>query len=129
METNITDISPKTNLVVVGVSTDPKKYGYKIFTSLVEAGYQVKGINPKGGEVAGKILFKSLADLPTVPEVVITVVPPKATMEIIKICQELKVPTIWMQPGSSSDETIEMAKSAGLKVISNTCFMIQKNIW
>ena len=49
---------------VVGVSHDPLKFGHRVFLALLESGYQVQGVNPKGGVVAGHELFSALADLP-----------------------------------------------------------------
>ena len=36
---------------VVGVSTNPSKYGNKIFRDLREAGYTVYGVNIHGGQI------------------------------------------------------------------------------
>ena len=65
-------------IAVFGVSADPSKYGYKIFKTLLDKGFRVFGINPKGGQVAGQTVFKELASLPVKPDVAIMVIPPAA---------------------------------------------------
>ena len=115
--------------VVVGVSQDPRKYGHRVFVSLLEAGYCVAGVNPKGGAVAGRTVFASLADLAEVPDVVVTVVPPAVTERIVKTCRELGIEHIWMQPGSESDAAIDEARRHGMTVVANDCAMVRRKQW
>ena len=64
---------------VMGVSlTDPSKYGTRIFKDLLAAGYRVYAVNPKGGELLGNPVYKTLAELPATPDGVIMVLPPAA---------------------------------------------------
>lgn len=124
----------KTNLIaVVGVSHNPEKYGYKIFADLLNFGYKVKGVNVKGGEILGQKLSSSLSDLKNfekeIPDLVIAVVPPRVTLEIVKDCIELNIKNIWMQPGSESDEAVDLAEKNNMEVISNACFMVKEGLW
>lgn len=123
------NLTKQTKIAVVGVSHDPQKYGAKIFKDLVAADYNVVGVNPKGGIVAAQPLFVSLKEIKPKPDLVITVVPPKATLEVVKICFELGIKTIWMQPGSESQDAIELAQQHGLTVVSQACFMVQQKLW
>jgi predicted CoA-binding protein len=123
------NITKQTPIAVVGVSHDPEKYGAKIFRDLVEAGYQVVGVNPKGGQVAGQNLVVSLATIQPKPELVITVVPPTITEQVVAECLRLGIKQVWMQPGSESTTAIELAKKNDLEVISQACFMVQQQLW
>lgn len=116
------------NIAVIGVSNDASKYGNKIFRDLLKGKYNVEGINPKGGFVLGKIIYKSLEELPKKPDIVITVVPPSETEKIVEQCNKLGINFIWMQPGSESEKAINKAKEYGIKVI-NACFMLSEGIW
>ena len=60
-----------------------------------------------------------------VPEVVDMVVPPTRGKKYIEEAAKLGVEFIWFQPGSESEELIEKAKNLGLKVIHNTCVMLE----
>lgn len=122
-------ISRNDRIAVVGVSLDENKYGHKIFRDLLQAGYQVWGINPKGGRVAGEELFTSLEKLPHTPDLVLTVVPPAITVEVARQCIQLGVPAIWMQPGSESDEAIKLAQNHGVQVTSQACLLRSQQIW
>ncbi len=119
----------KRKLAVVGVSERTEKYGNRIFRDLVAAGYDVEGVNPRGGEVAGKKIFAQLKDVAPLPEMVITVVMPQITEQIVDQCIALGIKEIWMQPGSESSAAIEKAERAGMNVTHDSCFMVQKGIW
>ncbi|MCG2725216.1 MAG: CoA-binding protein [Elusimicrobia bacterium] len=120
----------KDNLIaIVGVSNNTKKYGYKIFKDLLDAGYKIKGINPKGGEILGHAVYKTIEEVGEKPDLIITVVKPQTTLETVKKCGELNIKKIWMQPGSESEEAIIEAKKLGMEVVSNACFMIMKKVW
>ncbi|MCX7641192.1 MAG: CoA-binding protein [Elusimicrobiales bacterium] len=115
-------------IAVVGVSSDPKKYGYKIFNDLLKNGYNVYGINPKINTFENQKIYPSLEDLPQIPDVVIIVIKPEIAKEIVKTCIKLGIKEIWFQPGSESTEAIELSKKAGIKTIT-ACFMINNKIW
>jgi len=120
-------ISKENSFAVVGASKDESKYGYKVFMDLKNAGYEVYPINPKEKYIKGEKCYLSLEDLPKVPDVVITVVPPKITEEIVKQVKKLKIGAVWMQPGSESEEAIKFCKENKIVVVSNACIMVEKN--
>lgn len=114
---------------VVGASTDPDKYGNRIYRDLRAAGYTVYGVNPRGGEIEGQELYAGLADLPEKPEVVDTVVPPAVTEEVVRQCAELGLTRVWMQPGSESEAAIQFCREHDIQVVYHSCAMVQKRIW
>jgi uncharacterized protein len=116
-------------IAVIGVSDQPDKYGYKIFNDLLAAGYRVSGVNPRGIEVNGRQLFKTLKEVTPKPDFVITVVPASVTEKVVDDCQELGIKEIWMQPGSESRAAVEKAESYGIKVTSGACFMVVAGEW
>jgi len=115
-------------IAVVGVSDDASKYGHKIFRDLLNAGFPVKGVHPKGGFVLGQNLYRSLSEMETRPELVITVVPPAVTEQVVEECNHLGIKNVWMQPGSESEAALEKAKAYGIKTVM-ACFMVAKAVW
>lgn len=96
---------------------------------MVKAGWHVDGVRLGGGETAGRKLYSTLAELPKVPDIVVTVVPPVVTEKIVEESIEKGVTHVWMQPGSESEKVIQKAKDAGLEVSYNQCIMIKSGIW
>lgn len=122
------DIKKKT-IVVVGVSHKEDKFGFKIFKDLLKNGFNVMGVNPTDGEIAGRKIYRNLKEIDTKIDLVITVVPYSVTERIVDECKELGIKEIWMQPGSESDLAVEKAKKYGISVVTNACFMVEEGIW
>ena len=110
-------------IAVVGASRNPEKWGYKIFKKLKEF-YKTYPVNPKYKEIDGTKCYPDLKSLPEKPDVVITVVPPEVTESVVKVCKDLGISMVWMQPGSESQKAIEFCKKNGIKVVYNVCFVV-----
>ena len=111
-------------IAVVGVSRNPKKYGYKIWKSLKEKGYEVYGINPNAEHIDGEKIYDDLNSLPKQPDVVDFVVPPQIAYQILKnYATKHKNVIYWFQPGSESDKAKELCKKLNLKCVFNFCLM------
>ncbi len=57
------------------------------------------------------------------------VVSPAVTEEIVRQWTELGLKRVWMQPGAESEEAIQFCQEQGIKVVHDTCAMIQKQRW
>jgi len=117
----------KTNIfAVAGASRDPKKYGHQVYKNLKEAGYEVYPVNPNTDKILGSKCYRDLGDLPTKPDVVDIVVPPRVTEEIVKTCKRLGITKVWMQPGSESETAIEFCIKNYIDVVYGVCVMIER---
>jgi len=111
---------------VVGASRDSQKYGHQVYRDLKNAGYKVYPVNPNAQEVLSDKCYPSLKELPEKPDVVVTVVPPQVTEQIVKACKELGIRKVWMQPGSESEDAVRYCKENDLEVVHNECIMVQR---
>lgn len=110
---------------VVGALPRESKYGYQIYRTLKLNGYTAYPVNPKFREVDGDSCYDSLSSLPVIPEVVDMVVPPNRGERYVEEAAKLGVEFIWFQPGAESEELVQKAEDLGLKVIYNTCVMLE----
>ena len=117
-------ISKNNVFAVVGVSSNKKKYGYKVFMQLIRDGFKVYGINPKYKELEGIKIYPTLSSLPKKPDVVITVVPPIVSEKIIEEVSSLGIQKVWFQPGSENDVVIKKCKEKGISCIYKMCFVV-----
>lgn len=115
-------------IAVFGVSQDSSKYGYKIFHTLLQKGFKVYGINPKGGQVDGQNLYVLAADVPGIIDVAIMVIPPAALLGAVEQCKAKGVKEIWFQPGAQEDSAFVLATAAGIRAV-NACFMAENELW
>ncbi len=122
----IADFVDRRVWAVVGVSADPKKFGYRIFKAMRDAGYKVYGVNPNAQVVDGQTIYPSLQSLPERPEVVDVVVPPAVTEEIVRECARLGLSRVWLQPGAESGAAIRYCREHGIAVVYGACAMVHR---
>ncbi len=114
---------------VFGVSlTDPAKYGSRIFKDLLALNYRVYAINPKGGTLFGKPVYKSLAEIGQPIYGAILVVPPAAVADAVRQCIRAGVQEIYFQPGARNPQAYQQAVQAGIHAVEG-CFMAENGIW
>lgn len=111
----------KKSWVVVGVTANKKKYGYKIWKTLREHNYETYGVNPNYDEIEGEKIFHSLKDLPKKVEVLDMVVPPKIAIKTLEEAKELGIEYIFFQPGTYNEEVVNKAKELELKYLVDDC--------
>jgi hypothetical protein len=112
-------------IALVGASNKPEKWGYRILKALQAKGYQVFPIHPTIDSIEGTKVFRSLRDLPERPDGVNVVVPPSATEEVVRLCKELALPLVWMQPGAESDDAIEFCDKNAMECIHHKCILVE----
>ena len=117
---------PDTSVAVVGATDNPAKYGYVIYRDLKRKGFAVFPVNPNRTTVDGDEVYATCDNIPRKPTVVNIVVPPKVTEETVKICRELGIKTVWMQPGSESEQALNFCKTNNINVIHGVCIMIER---
>ena len=117
-------LSKKNRIVVVGASENKQKWGYKVFITLKKEGYDVYPINPKHKTIEGYKCYPSIEALPFIPDLIITVVPPKITEMVIEQAHKKGVRKIWMQPGSESEKAIELCEKYGIREVHRMCFVV-----
>jgi hypothetical protein len=86
------------SLALIGASENPESLAFRLFTRLREGGFEIIPINPNYQTIAGIPCFTSLSELKTVPEVVIFMVNPKLTLQILPQVVELQIKKVWFQP-------------------------------
>lgn len=118
-----------TQITLSGVSADPQKYGHKIFKDLLKAGYDVVGVNPKGGKILNQDIFSSLEEVSRNTELLIIVLPPTIGIQVVREAKKLGINNIWLQPGAQSNEIIQYAKANNINLIHDQCFMVNQGIW
>lgn len=93
------------SLAVVGVSADPDNLGRNIVHNLLSFGFQGQfwPVGPKGGEVFGRRIYPSLADLPQVPEVVAILAPARVVPRLLEECGRLGVRRVVVESGGFAE--------------------------
>lgn len=115
-------------IAVAGLSSDTNKYWYKIFKDIKAYGAEVYCVNPKIPQDPENGIFSALADIPAKINILILVVRPEFTLDLVKQALKAGAEDIWFQPGTFNEEAALEAQKGGAQV-HNGCYMVQNGIW
>jgi len=78
-------------------------------------------VNPRGGEILGARVYKTLGDVNLPVDVVEVFRPPAEAMAVAREAIAKGVGVLWFQSGTHTDEAARLAADAGLTVVTGTC--------
>ena len=133
VETGMNDIATllhreDTTVAVVGATDDPTKYGSVIYRDLKRKGFEVYPVNPCRDTVDGDPAYASLEALPVEPTIVNIVVPPHATLQVLKKAAEMGLNNVWVQPGAESPEVMTFLTENDFNYLANSCIMVRSRV-
>lgn len=107
------------SVAILGASADRLKYGNKAVRAFLAKGFDVFPVNPKGGDVDGLAIYKSLAEIPgdVTLDRISVYLPPAVGLKTLPEIAARGCKELWLNPGSESDELVEAAEKLGLNVI------------
>ncbi|HZD71178.1 MAG TPA: CoA-binding protein [Actinomycetes bacterium] len=108
-------------IAVVGASADPSKPAHQIPHYLQSQGYRILPVNPRGGEVLGEAVARSLGEVDRPVDVVEVFRPAEEAPEIARGAIAVGANVLWLQHGIESEEARRLAEAAGLTVVMNRC--------
>jgi len=106
-------------VAILGASSDHSKFGNKAVRAFLARGYTVYPVNPKGGEVEGLPILKSLAEIPadvTLNKISVYL-PPAVGLKVLPEIAARGCDELWLNPGADSDELVAEAEKQGLNVV------------
>lgn len=109
---------------VVGSFKNEEKVAYKIFKMLTSYGYTVYPVNPNIKQVDNTKCYPSVEEIPDKIDVLILVTPPEVSLKIVQQALHLGINMVWLQPGADNPNVINFCKENKIKVIYNTCIMM-----
>jgi acetyl coenzyme A synthetase (ADP forming)-like protein len=122
------------SVAVIGASPNPTKIGYKIVQNLLSDGYtgEIYPVNPKGGEVLGRPIFKSLSDIEGEVDLATIVIPEKMVLPAVAECAAKGVKFLsvitsgFSEVGNNEAERrmVAMAHDHGMRVLGPNIFGI-----
>jgi predicted CoA-binding protein len=108
-------------IAVVGASGDPSKPAHQIPRYLQRQGYRIVPVNPRGGELLGEPVARSLAEVDGPVDVVDVFRPAAETPQVAREAAEIGAKVLWLQLGIESEEARQIAEAAGLTVVMDRC--------
>jgi len=113
-------------IAVPGLSPDESKPSNRVAKYLKEQGYKIVPIYPKGEEILGEKVYRSVEEIPFKVDMIDMFRKPdvaKEMLEIMKKRDDIKV--LWLQEGIVNNEVGEEAKKLGFSFVQNKCTMVE----
>ncbi len=113
-------------IAIIGLSPDVSKASNMVAKYLKNAGFQIVPVYPKGDEILGEKVYRSLAEIPFKIDMVdIFRKPDVIGMVIDAAIKRGDVDCVWTQLGLVNNEAAARAVEAGMKVVQNHCTKIE----
>lgn len=110
-------------IAVVGCSPNPARPSHYVSEYMRSRGYRIVPVNPGHKKILGETCYPSVADIPFPVDVVNVFRRPEEALTPILEAIAAKAKAIWLQDGITHPEGEELARQAGLLVVSDDCLM------
>lgn len=111
-------------IAMIGVSRNPKKFGFTAFRELKEKGMDIIPVNPFASEIHGVKVFPDINALPDSVKGLIIITKKEQTAEIIRQAKAKRIKQIWIQQMSDSKDALEELKDSGINYITGQCILM-----
>jgi acetyltransferase len=123
-------------IVIVGASSKPEKLGYGVVRNLLRSGYAgaIHFVNPKGGEILSRPVYRALSEVPDPVDLAVLVVPAPAAPETLRACGERGIHAVILVSGgfretgeegaSLEAACVDIAKEYDIRMIGPNCIGI-----
>ena len=128
MLNNPIDILKNVNsIAIVGISSKEERDSYKVMKFLIEKGYKVFPVNPneQGTYILGRKCFKNLSDIDDEVDMVDVFRKDEFVYDVTKEAIKINAKVLWTQLDIFCEDSFNLAKDAGLKVVMDKCPKIE----
>ncbi len=101
-------------VAIIGASSDRAKFGNKAVRAYIDSGWDVFPINPIGGEIEGRIVYRSLDDVTIPLNRITTYLPPEVGLGVLNAIAEAGPDEFLVNPGAASIELLSEARRLGI---------------
>ncbi|GAA1763326.1 CoA-binding protein [Agromyces humatus] len=114
------------SVAIVGASPNPARSSYFVSTYLQQSSdYRLYFVNPNATEILGQPVYKSLADLPEVPDIVDVFRRGSDIPSVIDDVVAIGAKTIWVQLGIWNEDAAYYGEQHGLTVVMDRCIKVE----
>jgi len=111
-------------IAMVGVSRNPKKFGFAAFKELKEKGMKIIPVNPHAEEILGVKVFPNIKSLPAETKGLVVMTQKSKTAIVIREAKNKGIKQIWIQQMSQSPEALQELKDTDINYISGECILM-----
>jgi predicted CoA-binding protein len=111
-------------IAMVGVSRNPKKFGYAAFKELKDKGLKIIPVNPQADQIMGEKSYPNVKSLPSDVNGIIILTKKDKTAAIVREAKERGINQIWIQQMADSKEALNELKGSGINFITGECILM-----
>jgi predicted CoA-binding protein len=111
-------------IALVGVSRNPKKFGYAAFRELKEKGMKIIPVNPEADEILGEKVYHNVSSLPEDVKGIIIMTKKDKTLSVVREAAARGIREIWIQQMADSREVLEELKGTDINYITGECILM-----
>ena len=111
-------------IALVGVSRNPRKFGYAAFKELKEKGMNLIPVNRNASEILGEKVFPDIGSLPSDVKGVIVMTNKTESAAVVKDALKKGIKQLWVQQMSDNKEIFEELKDSGINYITGQCILM-----
>ena len=115
------------SIAIVGISSKEERDSYKVMKFLIEKGYKVFPVNPneQGKYILGRKCLKNLSDIDDEVDMVDVFRKDEFVYDVTKEAIKINAKVLWTQLDIFCEDSFNLAKDAGLKVVMDKCPKIE----
>jgi len=114
------------SVAIVGASPNPARSSYFVATYLQQSSdYDLYFVNPNATEILGQPVYRSLAELPVVPDIVDVFRRADDIPQVMDEALAIGATTVWVQLGIWNEEAAYYGESKGLTVVMDRCIKVE----
>jgi hypothetical protein len=111
-------------VAMVGVSRNPKKFGFSAFRELKEKGMNIIPVNPYASEIHQSKVYPDIKSLPDEVKSIIIMTKKSQTPGIIREAREKGIKHIWIQQMADSKEALNELQGTDINYITGQCILM-----
>lgn len=120
----INDFIDSQPIAMVGVSRNPKKFGYAVFKELKEKGMKLIPVNPEADQILGEKAFTNVGKLPEDVKSILIMTKKEKTAAVVREAKEKGIKQIWIQQSSDSKEARDELNGSDISYITGQCILM-----
>lgn len=111
-------------IAVVGLSPKPDRDSNRIARYLIEHGYEVVPVYPRGDEILGRKAYRSVREIPGGVDLVDVFRRGESLPAVVEDALAANAPALWFQIDCFSEAAAATAAAAGATVVMDRCIMV-----
>lgn len=120
----INDFIESQPIAMVGVSRNPKKFGYAAYKELKDKGMKIVPVNPMTDEIMGEKCYRNVSTLPSDVKGIIILTKKAQTAAVIREAREKGIRQIWIQQMAESPEAMKELAGTDINFITKECILM-----